>query len=498
MIGIWKALTEAGLLPHGSSPPAPGMEESPGTDLLPAIVWAWTHCKSASRHPRSKEGAGRAGLLKQHWERGAKLTWGIPKSDDRRLASWLGNRLAWWPQGIPEGRRIGLVSSRLGRDLDRRKSWFTVLRAACMKVDRQHEILLTAGSVTTGRFVQRCGELFGLRVLCVDIDRDGITTLPQWARTTVVAGEVSRACGEVVSLSPPLSIADGARTDEPLAQLPAANLDRLLRARLDEPAFPPASVYLALGPDLVPQDLAVELMQRGAVGWCVLNAVGGTDDKLSLPWPPAGAWKQTSAPIAPLPASGDWPYLTHCTRRRRGPWPGEDENQFLDDLILDRAGADHSALAALWRIVRTSRLIAGSQIVRGNVPVVSFTAVPLVEIHRLHTFRRHLGRWDFAPYGICIRRDWLQSRGARAVRYGDEGDWRNLPDAERPFFQKRQSETTGGQVIDWTAEREWRHLGDVPLDAVPCDAALLFVPTEAEARQLATASRWPVVLSPWR
>ena len=51
-------------------------------------------------------------------------------------------------------------------------------------------------------------------------------------------------------------------------------------------------------------------------------------------------------------------------------------------------------------------------------------------------------------------------------------------------------------LTDWTAEREWRHVGDVPLDEIPPDAALLFVPTETEAEQLATISRWPVVVVP--
>jgi hypothetical protein len=189
--------------------------------------------------------------------------------------------------------------------------------------------------------------------------------------------------------------------------------------------------------------------------------------------------------------------LTHCTRRRPGPWPGEDEDQFLDDLILDRAGADHSALAALWRIVHSGRLIASGEFVRGETPVVSFTAVPLSQLQTLRTYRSHLGRWDFEPYGICIRRDWLQRCGARPVQYGDESLWETLPDADRPFFQKSDSHTASGKRIDWTVEREWRHVGDMELEAIPAEAALLFVPSESEARQLAAVSPWPIVVLPF-
>jgi len=37
-------------------------------------------------------------------------------------------------------------------------------------------------------------------------------------------------------------------------------------------------------------------------------------------------------------------------------------------------------------------------------------------------------------------------------------------------------------------------VGDVELGDLPADAALLFVPSEAEARQLAAASPWPIVV----
>jgi len=367
-----------------------------------------------------------------------------------------------------------------------------------MKLDPQRDVLLTAGSVTTGRFVERCGELFGLRVLRIDVCRDDRTSLRRWGQGTLLVDEHQKAGCEVVSLSPPLVFEEDDTPADPLTQLPATDravialsdrlvalhvrpgghLDRLLRARLDELAFAPTSVYAALGPELVRKDVADELMERGAVGWFVLDTLGQPNENVSPPWTHTSAQNQSLAPVIPLPTPSDWPYLTHCTRKRQGPWPGEEENDFLDDLILDRAGADHSALAALWRIVQTSRLIASSEMVRGEVPVVSFTAVPLAEIHHLHTYRSHLSRWDFEPYGICIRCDWLQSRGARAVRYGEEDEWEDLQSEERPYFQKKQSKTTGGHVMDWTAEREWRFAGDVPLDEIPPDAAWWFVPTE--------------------
>jgi hypothetical protein len=243
----------------------------------------------------------------------------------------------------------------------------------------------------------------------------------------------------------------------------------------------------------VPHRLADRWMHAGAVGWYVFDASGQPDCSHSAPWCVSGE-SPASAPIRRLPPMTSWPYLTHWTRQCYGPWPDEDASDYLDDLILDRDGADHSAFAALWRIVQTRRLIATGQLVRGEQEVVCFTEVPLAEMPDRRSYRSHLARWDFEPYGVCILRDWLQQAGARPVQYGDEEDWLQLPENERPFFQKRLSHCPSGEVIDWTIEREWRHPGDVDLSTLAADEALVFVPTMTEARQLAAISPWPVML----
>jgi len=517
MNAIWQALVDAKLVPQELAGAASSVPEAWGDDLLPGIIQTWIRHLSDSAESRAGSAGAVLEALQSQQQRGAKLTWGIPGSDERLFGEWLGTRLAWWPCGVSPGRRVGLVSSRLGQDLDRRKSWFTVLRAACMKLEPQRDVLLTAGSTTTARFAKRCGQLFGLRVLCVDIADSQRMSLERWAETAVFAhGPEDTSC-DFVTMSPPVALDQDRNQVDSLVGLPErdratvalsdrlvalhvrprGHLDHLLRARLREPAFPAASIYLALGSELVRKELADQLMELGAVGWFVFDAAGQSDDAAPPPWPEARTADRRPAPVISLEDLPDWPFLTHCTRRRHGPWPNEDENEFLDDLILDRAGADHSALAALWRIVRSRRLIASSDMVRGDTSVVSFTAVPLPEIHQLHAFRSHLGRWDFEPYGMCIRRDWLERRSARPVVYCDEHAWSDLAVEDRPFFQKKDSRTPSGRLIDWTIEREWRYIGDVPLDEIPEDAALLFVPSESEAEQLAAISRWPVVVTRW-
>jgi hypothetical protein len=48
--------------------------------------------------------------------------------------------------------------------------------------------------------------------------------------------------------------------------------------------------------------------------------------------------------------------------------------------------------------------------------------------------------------------------------------------------------------IDWSVEKEWRQLGDLSLDGLSHDDAILFVPTLEEARKLLEISRWPVTV----
>jgi len=536
-----ETLIAAGLWPAAGNGSETMLPPEPVEDLLPAVCRAWNASVESSQGQRRRAAAARAESFHRAMNSGARLTWNVPGSDAVRTSAWMGSRLAWWPGGVPDGRRVGIVSSRLGKELDRHQAWFAVLRTACMRLDPRRDLLVTAGQTAAQRFVQRCGRLFGLPVLTVEVERDDTSSWKDWGRRVrdslpsaervkpeapasgirvhPLAGD-SRSRGGLaaplrrVLLSPPLATEGASATLDELAGLPApdrailalserivalhvrpnGNLMHLLRGRLGQTGFPAASVFLALGSEFVPRELADELLDAGGVGWYVMNAAGEHDHTQPPPWTPADTAAGTPALIVPCPPAADWAYLTHCTRRRPGPWPGEDEEQFLDDLILDRAGADHSALAALWRIVRSGRLIASGEFVRGETPVVSWTAVPLSEIHTLRTYRSHLGRWDFEPYGICIRREWLEGRGARPVQYGDDPMWDALPTNDRPFFQKRESHTASGKRIDWTVEREWRHVGDVELGVLPADAALLFVPSEAEARQLATASLWPIVV----
>jgi hypothetical protein len=85
--------------------------------------------------------------------------------------------------------------------------------------------------------------------------------------------------------------------------------------------------------------------------------------------------------------------------------------------------------------------------------------------------------------------------------YGGEAEWAVTPEADQPFFQcvreldrATWSDGAPADTIDWSTEREWRHLGDLDFSNAGPDDVLLFVPTEGDARRLATVCPWPITI----
>lgn len=527
---------------------------SVGDDLFPALREVSQHW--AKRATRSSEVRQAQQLVRLHdWvaTTSAKLTYGWPNDAQDVVDSWIGPRLIWWPQGIPVGRRVAWVSSRLGRAIDERPDWFAVLRSAAAKLDTEQDLLLTSSSTTTGQFLERAAALFSLRLLRIQIEANrsladwlmrlrrelwqhflrieaakplhtGTLTrsppsLPQWSRASALRSS-ERATnenhhpndqrdklGEVTSaMVSPMIGRDS--TDPELLALPLAdrailsmadhvvalqirpqgNMQSLLKRRLQENALRPGSTWLALGDQLVPHEIASDLQARGAVGWYLWSKENSAAYEAS-----DAETTSNAAVLNQLP----WPddsYLMHWTRRRFGPWPDQSTDEFIDDLLLSNENRSHSAFATLVRIASQRRLIASSSGFRGGACAVCFSATSLRDLPQRRTFRRHRGRWDFELFGLCIRRDWLISQGARPVVYGDESRWQALPESDKPFWQQRQTRRRGdAAAIDWTVEAEWRVLHDLDLAQAPEGAVLLFAPSLAEAHALSAISPWPIV-----
>jgi hypothetical protein len=500
---LGQLLHEAGWLPCDKRIDFPR-----GGDLFPSIQAAWESFEIASLPSNARRRSQRMeSWLEEQIKTGAQLT--SLSSESPRATHWLGERLLWWPHGRLLGSRIGIASSRLGRRLDTQSDWFTVFRAAYSKINRDQDVLLTAAATTPDRYVRRAAELFGVRVVSMSCPRESEPIHAWFKRIRQLNAKPSETVRQAY-LSPELvPRPDSSAKQVALGDLPlrdravvsmaerllvfnlraGGHLKKLVRARLNDPVWPPASVFIALGEDLVDRETAGAFLDRGAVGWVVLNTLRHESASPNTSPTIAGA------PIVGLPSSENWRWLTHCTRSQSNGWPDQSQVEYLDELLLNSNTADRSALAAVQRIIATQRLVATSRLIRGDTDVVCFTAVSLRDLPKLRTFRSHLARWDFEPYGICICQDWLADRSCVPVHYGDESVWESLANEDRPLFQARTSRShRSGRVIDWSIEREWRHVGDVDLRELPSEAGLIFVPTQEEAEQLAAISRWPITV----
>ena len=187
------------------------------------------------------------------------------------------------------------------------------------------------------------------------------------------------------------------------------------------------------------------------------------------------AYDFADAKLNPLP-DGDW--LVHWTRSSPGPWPGETAPEFFRDLLARPAVYVRSARETLVRILAKRVIRASSWKIPGQTPVVSLTENTPETAVTLMRWRKRFVRYTYEPYGVAIRREALARVGAKkvvyAVRAGDPG-----ADA-----WKTQSP---GVVSDWTREREWRHPGDVSLDALDPGDWFAIVPGQSDAAYLESA-----------
>ena len=293
---------------------------------------------------------------------GAAITFGVPWLSAEANLQWFGRRLSVWRHGLPAERLIGICMSRIGRQPEQFKPVFDAIRTAIVRLDAASETVLVSDQTAAARYVSRAAVLFGRRTLTVSANCESKTWSEWWTDAGTFRGNESTE--PAVAVSPLLSGADP--LDSPLGDRlliglahrsvcvhsrPRGHTHSVLMSRLKSPAWPAGSVFVRRDGDAKSSE---ELIANGGVGWLILGDVESSatsPENRAIDQPTYRSFNHAD-------------YLTHCTRRYDGPWPGETEQQFLDDLLLDRQGADHSALATLCRIVGQQQLVAGSSVVR--------------------------------------------------------------------------------------------------------------------------------------
>lgn len=475
------------------------------SSIIPGLSEVWRSQADAGRGASGKKATRISNWLESQIAAGAVAEFFRPSVPQKTLEEILCKRLLWWPNGKPTGRQVAIVSSRIGRQFQERPQWFETLRLATATLDIG-DCLVTASGTTTHRFVSRLSEILSLPRIDVRLasPRRKTGRWFEWLMKetaepigqSVLPVYVSPPFGELSPLDsnrkplPERDVAVNLLADQTwvLSLRNGGNLERLLTCGLVESSFAPGSVRLLLGEGLVEESQAQPLQDLGAVAWYLTSA--GSVPNQSRP-----RLQDCPRVVAAdlFPEGEPWIWLTHSTRQPGGAWPDEAQTDFVDEVLLSES-TDRSPLAALLRILSQEKLIASGTGIRGAYPVVCFSACPLKKLLQKRKWQRHRTRWDFEPFGICVRQEVLERSGAKSVSYSDNETWERLSEAVRPWFQKKSSQV-GNQTVDWSMEQEWRVRGDFDLSQIERDDMFVFVPTEAMANEVRAVSRWPVIVA---
>jgi len=284
---------------------------------------------------------------------------------------------------------------------------------------------------------------------------------------------------------------------------PGGNLEAAVSDSLRTTKPSPLRVRILNAPQLTPSWLVDQMVQAGATRWTVAPPAASVSLGQSL----RADSHETEGPsplICNSPPQGD--FLFHWTRAAELNRQGAAD-QYLAKLLVvaqrprlsvpefdyrdSQPDRSERLMLTLLQILADLRLRASGRWTRDHRPVVSLTAQPLTVWRELHSFRAHLGRWDFEPCGLGLSRELILQLGGRPVVYGDELAYSELDLGEQTYFQLNCSRGPN-RLIDWTIEREWRVPDDIDLRLFGVKDAFVFVPTRNAAEAAAKLSRWPV------
>lgn len=351
---------------------------------------------------------------------------------------------------------ITLTCSRLGHDhkLHREVCRYIARSMLDCRIRNAIAVIATGSAVET--WAERAAKLHGVDSFKVSVATD--TNKPP------------------ISFEPPndkvgadeLSIAIGDRVDAVYVRS-GGRIYKALEKRIKD--FQDASVRVACNNHK--PTATQSLVSAGAIGWHINTAAEShshNDDSEEL--------KENSRHANPDWAQTDGRWLVHCTRACQGPWPGQTQNQYHDELLLGGDIQPKTPFATLERILRSGKLIGNAIVTNKNWPVVCFSEAPLMELLQRRCFRPHLKRWDYEPFGIAIRKSAAESKRIQPVIYGQPGMQKQLPHEQRCLFQAT------GKTYDWRQEREWRAVGDIDLNSFAKEDVRVFVPSIQDAKRL--------------
>jgi hypothetical protein len=407
-------------------------------------------------------------------------------------------RLIWLPKPLPSLSTVCIASSRMPQQLANYPTWLAALRTILCRLDPTRDAILTAEQTTTHKLCQRGAELFRLPLFVVS--RIPKIATPRWFAKQAALPVPPNAWRIFVAvdsnLLPNDVVTDGAdsidwlligmaQRVQLLSVRKEGNIERAVRRRIH--SFGADAITWLLRDDrLTEPALRKTLVVEGCIDW-VLQA--DPADSSSAPT------STSSAPSLELLPKDLDDFLFHWTRGSRMRTRGKTQHPLCDRLLFRTASDPSGATATLLEILGSQTILGSNALSRDKMHVVSLTENRIEQWRQHRQFRSHLGRWDFEPFGIALRRILVEHLNGRPVIYGNELIWQKLDPSLRPYFQIAES-TRGKKQIDWRLEREWRTIGDIDLRKFGPNDAFVFVADAASAKLLSPFSRWPVIVLP--
>jgi hypothetical protein len=124
-----------------------------------------------------------------------------------------------------------------------------------------------------------------------------------------------------------------------------------------------------------------------------------------------------------------------------------------------RASGKLSALDNLVRILNANAVRGASRMLQGGRRGVCLFDAPLLELGHLLTQRN---RRRYEPFGVAVDKRYAFAMGARPVIYMPSAEAAGILETDE-MWRVVSIDMTRTPPIDWTFEREWRLLGDLPL-----------------------------------
>lgn len=356
---------------------------------------------------------------------------------------------------------VAAVSSRLGHDCILHRHVCRFLARSMLDCRTRNSTLLVATGSAIEPWAVRAAELFGVSAVRIAFGKDD----PNADHFVPLESQPGISRDAVV-----IELAD--RVDAVYVRT-GGTIEKSLFRRIEQRGD--VTTRVAITPDA--KCAAARLITAGAIGWFYSAPRNDpAEERLETTDHENDPWTRID---------GQW--LIHCTRGPRTNWPGETTRQFRDSILIgNEESTNRQPIDALSRIVRSGHLIASSTATSKRYRVVCFSEVSLAELIDRRCFRPQLGRWDYEPYGIAIRRSAAQNLGIKPVIYGEPRIRATLSEQDRFRFHPV------GKTFDWRSEKEWRSRQSIDLQAMNDQDIRIFAADTLESRNRLADCRWAV------